>query len=54
VLKYGDGSPIQESPEADTIAFSNRGNYGAITIHGEVLVIVTIAFPDITDQLPGR
>jgi len=54
VPKYGDGSPIRESPKADMIACSKRGNDGAVTVHGEVFVMITIAFPDITNLLPGR
>jgi len=54
VLKYSDGLSIRELPKADMIACSKRGNDGAITVHGEVFVMITIAFPDITNQLPGR
>jgi len=35
------------------IACSDRSNNGAIAVHGEVLAI-TIAFPDITNLLPGQ
>jgi hypothetical protein len=54
VLKYSDGLSIRESPKADMIACSNRSNNGAIAVHGEVLVMITIAFPDITNLLPSR
>jgi len=51
VLKYGDGSPIREPPEADMILY-NRCNNGAITVYGED-GMAGVDFP-IADLRPGR